>query len=165
MQENEAHTEELRPRLKLLQAEGLVFRNVKNVVRHFDYSRPLSLLFDIKEKVVSEAPFQKVDVIRLTKEERVVLKAVVEHLEFTDVALSEKINAPRQVISSMKKRLERTGLTKTTRIVDLQKLGYDIYAFTDAKFNPEAPLKVRSEGIQRTIQEAPLRANCRIPLL
>jgi DNA-binding Lrp family transcriptional regulator len=113
------------------------------------------MLFDIKEKVVSEAPFQKVDLRRLTKKERTVLKGLVEHPEFTDVALSEEINASRQVISSMKKRFENSGLVKTTRVVDLERLGYEIFAFTHVSFNPHAPLKVRSEGIRKTSEEAP----------
>ncbi|MFQ6128854.1 MAG: hypothetical protein ACE5QW_08150 [Thermoplasmata archaeon] len=124
-------------------------------VRHFDYSRSLSLLFDVSEKVVSEAPFQKVDFRRLTKKERVVLKGLVENPEFTDVALSEAINASRQVISNMKKKFEKTGLIRTTRIVDLQKLGYEIYAFAHVKFNPQTPLKARSEGIQKATEVIP----------
>lgn len=55
----------------------------------------------------------------------------------------------------MKRRFEKTGLIKTTRIVDLQKLGYQIYALAHVKFGPQAPLKVRSEGIHKTDQLAP----------
>lgn len=124
-------------------------------VKHFDFSRPLSMLYKINEKVVSEAPFQKVDTRRLTKKERTVLRGLVQHPEFTDVALSEEISASRQVISSMKKRFEKNGLVKTTRVVDLEKLGYEIFAFTHVSFNPQAPLKVRGEGIKRTSEQAP----------
>ncbi|MFQ5909815.1 MAG: MarR family transcriptional regulator [Thermoplasmata archaeon] len=124
-------------------------------VRFFDFSRALGMLFDIDERVKSDAPFPKVDVRRLTKKEKGVLKGLVEHPELTDVALSEKIDASRQVISSMKKKFERSGLIRTTRVVDLQMLGYEIYVLAHVKFHPQAPLKIRSEGTQGTTQRAP----------
>ena len=124
-------------------------------IRHFDYSWILRGLFDIKDKVVVEAPFQRVDVRRLTKKERTVLRGLVERPEDTDVALSEKIDASRQVISSMRKKFERTGLTRTARIVDLRKLGYEILAFGHIKYSLKTPLRLRTEVIRRSAQQVP----------
>lgn len=124
-------------------------------IRHFDYSWILRGLFDIKDKVVVEAPFQKVDVRRLTKKERTVLRGLVERPEDTDVALSERIDASRQVISTMRKKFERTGLTRTARIVDLRKLGYEILGFGHFKYSPKTPLRLRTEGVQRSAQQVP----------
>ncbi len=124
-------------------------------IRHFDYSWILRGLFDIKDKVVVEAPFQKVDVRRLTKKERTVLRGLVDRPEATDVALSKRIDASRQVISTMRKKFERTRLMRTARIVDLRKLGYEILAFGHFKYSPKAPLRLRTEGIQRSVQQVP----------
>ena len=124
-------------------------------IRHFDYSWILRGLFDIKDKVVVEAPFQKVEVRRLTKKERTVLRGLVERPEDTDVALSRRIDASRQVISTMRKKFERTGLMRTARIVDLRKLGYQILAFGHFKYSLKTPLRLRTEGIQRSVQQVP----------
>ncbi|MCK4457427.1 MAG: hypothetical protein KAW39_06780 [Thermoplasmata archaeon] len=124
-------------------------------VRHFDYSRPLSLLFGIGEKITEEAPFQKVEVRELTKKERTVLKGLVDHPEFTDAALSERTNASRQAISSMKKRFEKAGLIRTARVVDLGKVGYRIYSFVHMMFSPKSTPKARIEGTRKALEVAP----------
>jgi DNA-binding Lrp family transcriptional regulator len=124
-------------------------------IRHFDYSWILRGLFDIRDKAVAEAPFQRIDVERLTKKERTVLSGLVEHPEDTDVALSERIDASRQVISTMRKKFEGIGLTRTARIVDLRKLGYEILAFGHINYSRKLPLSLRTEGIQRSAQQAP----------
>ena len=124
-------------------------------LRFFHFSRVLSLLFGFKEKVDVESLFRRVDSRRLTRKERTVLEGLVGHPELTDVALSEEINASRQVISSMKKRFERTGLVRTARIVDFKKLGFEILAFVHVRLSPRFPLKSRLDGLQRTVQELP----------
>ena len=124
-------------------------------VRFFHFSRPLSLLFDLDEKVVIDSPDQKVGSRRLTRKERTVLRGLVEHPEFTDVSLSEEINASRQVISSMKRKFERSGLIRTIRTVDLAMLGYEILAFVHVRLSPRFPLKSRIDGLQKTVQDLP----------
>ncbi|MCJ2557052.1 MAG: hypothetical protein LN415_08125 [Candidatus Thermoplasmatota archaeon] len=124
-------------------------------IRFFHFSRPLSLLFGLDEKVTVESPDQKVGSRRLTRKERTVLRGLVEHPEFTDVALSEEINASRQVISSMKRRFERSGLIRTARTVDLAMLGYEILAFVHVRLSPRFPLKSRTDGLQKTVQDLP----------
>lgn len=126
------------------------------LVRHFDYSRALSLLFGIEEKIAAEATFKKLQARRLTKKERTVLKGLVDYPEFTDVALSKKVDASRQVISSMKKRFERAGLIRTARVVDLRKVGYSIYSFVHMMHSSKTPLKSRMEGIRRTLEITPV---------
>lgn len=125
------------------------------IVKHFDYAAPLRLQFGIRDRYSADLPMSKVDTRRLTKKEKIVLTGLVNYPELTDVALSEKINASRQVISSMKKRFENTGLIRTIRTVDLEKLGYEIYAFGRLRFGASSPLKVRSEGIQKAAQDVP----------
>ncbi len=126
------------------------------LVRHFDYSRALSLLFGIEEKMTAEATFKRTQAKRLTRKERTVLKGLVDYPEFTDVALSERVDASRQVISSMKKRFERAGLIRTARVVDLRKVGYSIYSFVHMKHGSKTPLKSRMEGVRRTLEIAPV---------
>ena len=126
------------------------------LVRHFDYSRALSLLFGIEEKIDAQATFQKVQARRLTKKERTVLKGLVDYPEFTDVALSERVDASRQVISSMKKRFERAGLIRTARVVDLGKVGYSIFSFVHMMHSSKTPLKSRMGGIRKTLEIAPV---------
>ena len=129
------------------------------MVKHFDYTAPLRLQFDIKDRYPADLPITKVDTRRLTKKEKTVLTGLVEHPELTDVALSEKIDASRQVISSMKRRFENTGLIRTIRTVDLEKLGYEIYACGRLRFGASSPIKVRSEGIQKAAHDVPMFLN------
>ncbi|MFQ5910283.1 MAG: hypothetical protein ACE5IJ_06125 [Thermoplasmata archaeon] len=124
-------------------------------VKHFHYSRALGMPFGLEEEIDLEASFRKVNLRKLTKKERTVLCGLVEYPELTDIALSEKIDASRQVISSMKKKFETSGLIQTTRIVDLRKLGYEIYAFVHVRINPKTPLRLRTEGIRKTALAVP----------
>jgi DNA-binding Lrp family transcriptional regulator len=112
-------------------------------------------MFEISGTPGLDGSMLKVDSRRLTKKERAVLMGLVEYPELTDVALSEKINASRQVISSMKRRFENAKLIKTARIVDLGKLGYEIYAFGRLMFSSNSPIKVRVEGIQKAASVVP----------
>ena len=128
---------------------------VSRHLRFFHFSRALSLLFDLNEKVDVESIFRRVDSRRLTKKERAVLEGLVKHPELTDVALSEEVNASRQVISSMKKRFEKESLVRTARIVDFKKLGYEILAFVHVNLSPRFPLKSRLDGLQKTVQLLP----------
>jgi DNA-binding Lrp family transcriptional regulator len=123
--------------------------------RFFHYSRTLSLLFGLGEKVEVQAPSSKVSSRKLTRKERNVLTGLVKHPELTDVALSEEIDASRQVISNMKRRFERNGLIRTARTIDLTKLGYEILAFVHVRLNPKFPLKSRVDGLQKTVQDLP----------
>jgi DNA-binding Lrp family transcriptional regulator len=102
-----------------------------------------------------ESPRSKVISRRLTTKERTVLEGLVQHPELTDVALSEEVDASRQVISSMKRRFERNGLIRTARTVDLNKLGYEILAFIHARLNPKFPMRSRVDGLQKTMRELP----------
>jgi DNA-binding Lrp family transcriptional regulator len=124
-------------------------------LRFFHFSRTLSLLFGLAEKVEVESPDSKVTSRKLSRKERTVLKGLVDNPELTDVALSEKIDASRQVISSMKRKFERGGLIRTARTVDLNKLGYEILALVHVQLNPKFPLKSRGDGLQKTVQELP----------
>jgi len=118
-------------------------------VSNFDYSRAVSLMYGVKEDMAVKFPSQKVETRRLTKKERAVLQGLVDYPELTDVALSEKIKASRQVISSMKKRFEDNGLLRTTRVIDLGKVGYSILSFAHMEFEPKTPLKA-GEGMARS---------------
>jgi DNA-binding Lrp family transcriptional regulator len=124
-------------------------------VTHFDYSPPLGNMFGIGESPGLEDSIMKVDARRLSRKEEAVLRGLVQNPELTDVALSEKIDASRQVISNMKRRFEKAKLIRTARVVDLKKLGYEIYAFGRLMFSSNSPIKVRIEGIQKASKVVP----------
>ena len=127
----------------------------RQLAKQFDYSRPLGLIFGLKDKVTLEPTSSRIDAAKLTKKERTVLRGLVEHPELTDVALCEEIDASRQVVSSMKKRFERSGLIRTSRVVDLRKLGFEIYSFGHTRLNPPFPLSERAEGLSKTLRIVP----------
>lgn len=124
-------------------------------VRFFNFTNLLSIPFEIDGGEKVDLTFPRVSHRRLTKKEKIVLKGLVQYPEATDVAVSEKIDASRQVISNMRKRFEKEGLVKTVRILNPGKVGYKILLVGHVYFTPETPLQIRKDGIQRTLRTVP----------
>lgn len=122
----------------------------------FDYTSPLRRLFEIDEKVELVRELETITDEKLSKKEKIVLGGLVANPESSDKTVAEKVGASRQAVSSMKKRFEESGILRTLRIVNLEKVGYQIMAVGHLQFQPQATLSVRWDGIERTVGLTPL---------
>ncbi len=122
----------------------------------FDFSSPLKQLFEIEEEVDFNRDLETVTDEHLSKKERIVLGGLVEYPESSDKDVAEKVGASRQAVSSMRKRFEEKGILKTLRILNLEKLGYQMIAIGHLTFQPKAPLTIRWDGVERTARKSPM---------
>lgn len=122
----------------------------------FDYSSPLRHLFKVEEKSDFSRELETVTEEHLSKKEKVVLGGLVKYPESSDKDVAEKVGASRQAVSSMRKRFEEKGILRTMRILNLEKLGYQMIAVGHLVFQPKAPLTVRWEGVERTARVSPM---------
>jgi DNA-binding Lrp family transcriptional regulator len=126
------------------------------LVNFFDYSSPIRSLFGGARDQKLDQELEKVTSEKLSKKERVVLQGLVAYPESSDKTVAEKVKASRQAVSSMRKRFEDSDILRTIRVVDLAKVGIGIMAVGHLKFQPQAPLSVRWEGVERTASRTPL---------
>ncbi|UCD92228.1 MAG: Lrp/AsnC family transcriptional regulator [Methanobacteriota archaeon] len=129
------------------------------LVNFFDYSSPLRFAFKIKEKAKVERERETLSKERLTRKERTVLQGLINYPEISDKAVAEKIGASRQAVASMRKRFEEKGILRTIRIVDMEKVGYQILAVGSIHFQPKASLNSRWIGVERTVETVPMILN------
>ena len=84
--------------------------------------------------------------------EKRVYYGLVKYPELPDYKIAEKLSITRSTVMKMKERFYAEKLMRTTRMVNMKKLGLEILAFTHSKFNPKKPIYKRIEGIQKIIQ-------------
>jgi DNA-binding MarR family transcriptional regulator len=128
-------------------------------VTYFDFGPAVRHAFDIEDDQEEKTTFEEHSVGKLTKKEKSVLKGLVMYPESSDKDIAEKIDASRQAVSTMKRRFEDAGLMKTVRIVDLQKIGYSIYAVAHSAFTPYATMEIRESGIKVVRESIPAVLN------
>ncbi|MFQ5884003.1 MAG: hypothetical protein ACE5IO_02770 [Thermoplasmata archaeon] len=126
------------------------------LVNFFDYASPLRFAFKVKEKTQVERKREKISKERLTKKEKTVLQGLVNHPELSDKTVAEQIGASRQAVAIMRKRFEEKGILRTIRIVDLEKVGYQMLAVGSICFQPKASLDSRWIGVERTVDTVPM---------
>jgi DNA-binding MarR family transcriptional regulator len=125
------------------------------LVNYFDYSSPSRSQFGGKDKKKFERTLETVTSEKLTKKEKMVLQGLVAFPESSDKTVAEKVGASRQAVSSMRKKFEDADILRTIRVLDLQKIGMGILAVGHLQFQPQAPLAVRWEGVERTASRTP----------
>ncbi len=123
------------------------------LLNFLDYGPAVRMAFGNEREMELNLEFEKIEEATLSNKEKNVLRGLVKYPEFSDKAVSEKIGASRQAVSSMKKRFEETGIMKTIRVVNLEKIGYQILGVVHSLFAPQASMKRRRNGIVR-IQES-----------
>ena len=126
------------------------------LINFFDYSGPMRFIFGDMKDVKLDDSFETVSDEKLSKKERIVLRGLVAYPESSDKTVAEKVGASRQAVSSMRKRFEDSDILRTIRVVDLEKAGFGILAVGHLQFQPQAPLSVRWNGVERTASRTPL---------
>ncbi len=84
----------------------------------------------------------------LTPLQKKVFLGLIRHPDLSDSSMAEEIGCSRQAIRTFRNQFIEEKLIKKRRIVNLEKLGFQILAMTHSKFNPHRPLNERKLCIQ-----------------
>ena len=84
--------------------------------------------------------------------EKKVYYGLVKYPDLPDYKFAEQLSTTRSTVMKMKERFYAEKLMRTTRMVNMKKLGLEILALTHSKFNPKKPIHTRGEGIKNIIQ-------------
>ena len=127
---------------------------ISRIFKYFEFGPLLRQIFDIDTadpSIHSIAPGSRNS--RLTKVEKKVYYGLVKHPELSDAKLSSLLKVSRNTVAKCRKKFAQEGLMKTIRIPDLKKIGFEIFAYSHAKFNPGTPLSTREKGIDLVKKE------------
>ncbi len=129
---------------------------MSSMLNLFDCSTLLEVTFGLEEeKKGVDISFKGKTPIHLTTKEKKVLKKLVELPNASDNLVASKVGASRQGVSVMRKRFYDSGLLRTIRIPNFQKLNFEIFILAHSTFNPRLTLHERSVGISFMMKEAP----------
>lgn len=126
------------------------------IFRFFDFAPILNRIFEIESPaenvldldVDSSKVRCKVMHRDLSELEKQVYLGLIRYPYLSDSALSEKLGSSRQVVGRLRAKFLEEKLIKKRRIVNMEKLGFEMLVMTHAKFNPNKPLRERQLCIQ-----------------
>ncbi len=115
---------------KLLPFEGA------SIFSYFDDTPLLGKILGLEDNywpeiITPETPAE----LKLSKLERKVFHALVENPEWPDTHIANAYDVTRQVVAKLKKRWEKQGMLKTSRSINLERLGMEIMEFTFVKID------------------------------
>jgi len=80
--------------------------------------------------------FNETSQIELSKTEKMVFCALIEHPELSDKALEDIMPVSRHTISNQRRKFESLGLMRTLRVPDLKLLNFEVLAIHHIRYNP-----------------------------
>lgn len=127
---------------------------LSHILKYFEFGPLLKRAFDIdaEDPGGSAIGFSSGNA-PLTGVEKKVYYGLVKYPEFSDARLSSTLKVSRNAVARCRKRFTEEGLIKTIRIPDLRKIGFEIFAYSHAKFNPRTSLSTREKGIKLVMDE------------
>jgi hypothetical protein len=85
----------------------------------------------------------------MTKLEKRIYYELVQNPYYSDYKIAEVAKCSRHTISRMKNNFYTDKLMRTTKILNLEKLGLGILAFTHSRFNPKTTINERKRYLQK----------------
>ena len=142
------------------------------VFSFFDFAPLLNRMFQIEPAevsigdvdITSDSVRCEVKHVQLNELEKKVYLCLVKHPELSDSALSEKAGCSRQVFTRIKHRFIQEKLIKKRRVVNMDKLGFNILTMFHSKYNPLKPLRERQKCVHNTMElQTPIFSIARYP--
>ena len=125
------------------------------IFNFFDYAQFLNRFFNLGLEanndlnVVSKKYMCKVQEADMTKLEKRIYYELIQNPYYSDYKIAEVAKCSRHTVSRMKNTFYDEKLMRTTRIVNLEKLGLGILAFTHSRFNPKTTINERKAYLQK----------------
>jgi hypothetical protein len=132
--------------------------NLFRIFSFFDYAPFLKRYFNLdiqnsstNDHLVTKKVKSQVKGHNLTKLEKKVYFELVRNPEYSDYKIAEVAGCSRHTVSRMKTDFYNSKLMRTTRIINLEKLGLGILAFVHSRFNPKTTIDERKNYIQKIV--------------
>jgi len=109
------------------------------IIRFFDFSRVLMIMFDINDSDIGTPDIEAfaIDKVHsLSDREKKVYTTLIQYPTATTQEIGEYVGLSRHTVSRMKKKFFELRLLKHLTIPDLRQLGFEILAFYHYQFNP-----------------------------
>ncbi|MCK5024271.1 MAG: Lrp/AsnC family transcriptional regulator [Thermoplasmata archaeon] len=114
---------------------------ISQIPLFFDFDALLADAFDIDLEMETKRGLEPgTSDVELSNTEKIILHAMVENPDATDLMLADIVNMSRHTISKARKKLEEAVLIAKKRIPNLEKLGFNVLTFSHINFNPSKPL-------------------------
>jgi DNA-binding CsgD family transcriptional regulator len=129
--------------------------NLFRIFSFFDFAPFLNRYFnldyqdDLYDELTATKVKCKVQSNDLTKLEKTVYYELIRQPDYSDYKIAEVAGCSRHTVSRMKNEFFNNKLMRTTRLVNLEKLGLGILAFTHSRFNPKTTLDERKNYIEK----------------
>jgi len=117
----------------------------------FDFAPMLAREFGLEgDSIQAARETKKIEssVGDLSDTEKAVLYGLVSNPTYNNTELADEVGMSRYTVGRVRKRLEENGILRKSNIPDLLKLGFQIMAFTHARFNLRLARKKRAEGFE-----------------
>jgi len=89
----------------------------------------------------------------LTKNEKKVLKLLVDNAKLSDTSIAHKLNISSQAIGKIRRKLEEEIIKKYTLELDLEKLGLNLFIIGEASIQDCEDIKI--EDVEKRLKETP----------
>ncbi|MBM4249452.1 MAG: MarR family transcriptional regulator [Euryarchaeota archaeon] len=132
--------------------------NQTKVLRFFDFSRILGLLYGIEEEEPPQPVslrLERFEPRELSRIEKRVYMGLVRFPDLADNDIAKKIGVTRQSVTKIRKRLEAERLIATARVPNLLKTGLEILAMAHYEAATSVTLSTRKKGIEWVVKEMP----------
>lgn len=94
--------------------------------------------------------------LRLTKNDKVVLKKIIEQARVSDTEISKDMAISQQAVQKIRTKLEKAGIIKGyIPLIDFQKIGIEVLYFTGLEVLPMMWKKFSEAEINKKILELP----------
>lgn len=129
--------------------------NLFRIFNFFDYAPFINRFFNLnfephnENDIVSNKVMSKVEHYEMTKLEKAIYYGLVQYPEYSDYKIAEVAGCSRHTVSRMKNEFYANKLMRTTRIINLDRLGLNILAFTHSRFNPKTTIDERKQYLQK----------------
>ena len=102
--------------------------------------------------------------MELTRNERRVLKFLIENGRASDTELSQKLNITSQAVGKIRKKLEKEEIIKSyTTVIDYEKIGIKVFAVALFKFIPEVWKTLKDRDVDERMRGSNIINFYRIP--
>lgn len=107
------------------------------IMNFFNFDILLKDLFglNIKEEFEKQTKHTKSAKRELTKNEKIILYALVKYPDLNDTKIAKIIKISRQTVSQVKKRLLKENFLKVVNIPDMKRLDLELLVLCHSKFN------------------------------
>jgi len=96
------------------------------------------------------------DLSRLTKNEKLVLKHLIEDAAQSNTEIAEKLGISTQMIGRIKKKLSEEGfISKYSIDLNFEKMGLNVFSISLFKITKEAWQNLGDEGVKKRILSSP----------